>query len=105
MNRLIPTFFFIFLTLSMYAQRPQGSYGRGKGKAPSITGKITGQIIDTLNREPIAFATIVLLKPGETTEVNGNISEEDGKFKLNDVKLGTYDVQISFIGYKTRMYR
>ena len=105
MNRLLPTFFFIFLTALTYAQRPQGSYRGGKGKAPSITGKITGQIIDTLNREPISFATIVLLKPGETTEVNGNISEEDGKFKLNEVKLGTYDVQVSFIGYKTRMYQ
>ncbi len=105
MTRLLLLSFFIFLTCITYAQRPPGTYGGGKGKAPSITGKVTGQIIDTLNREAIAFATIVLLKPGETAEVNGNISEDDGKFKLSDVKLGTYDVQVSFIGYKTRMYR
>ena len=106
MKRLLLSLLLITTTLFIFAQRPQGSYGgKGKGKAPSITGKITGKIIDTLSNEPISFATIVLLKPGETAEVNGNISEEDGKFKLSEVPIGTYDVQVSFIGFKTRMYR
>ena len=96
----------LFCTIA-FSQRPQGNWGGGKrgGDGPSITGKITGIVLDTLNKQPIGFATVVLFKPGEEKEVNGNITADDGKFKLTEVKVGTYDVQLSFIGYKTRMYR
>jgi outer membrane receptor protein involved in Fe transport len=105
MQRIILILSLVLLSTFAFSQRPQGSYGGKRNASSSITGKITGRVIDTLNKEPIGFATIVLFKSGEQKELNGNISEDDGKFKLADVKTGTYDLQLSFIGYKTRMYR
>ena len=107
MPRIIFTLCLLLLSNFIFAQRPQGNWGGGKrgGNGPSITGKITGRVLDTLSKEAVGFATIVLLKPEEKKEVNGNITDDDGKFKLAEVKLGTYDLQLSFIGYKTRIYR
>ena len=107
MQRIVLTLCFGLFSIMAFSQRPQGSYGGGKrgGGGPTITGKITGQVFDTLSKEAVGFATIVLLNPKDQKEVNGNITEDDGKFKLSEVKVGTYDLQLSFIGYKTRMYR
>lgn len=107
MQRILLTLCIGVLPIIAFSQRPQSSYGSGKrgGGGPTITGKITGQVFDTLSKEAVGFATIVLLNPKDQKEVNGNITEDDGKFKLSEVKVGTYDLQLSFIGYKTRMYR
>jgi len=107
MQNLILIISLSLICFTGFSQRPQGGWGGSKkgGSEFSITGKITGRILDTLNREPVGFATIALLKSGEQKEINGNISEDDGQFKIANIKVGTYDIQLSFIGYKTRMYR
>jgi len=84
------------LCLQLSAQFP-GGWGGNKG--PKIKGKITGQIIDSISQENIGFATVVLTKAGKTKEINGMLSEEDGKFKISEVGDGKYDLIISFLGY------
>lgn len=59
-------------------------------------GVLKGTVKDALTNEGIISATIVLLK----TEL-GNTTDIDGNFELNNIKPGVYDVQISYIGYKT----
>jgi len=86
------------LTTLSFAQPPSGGQ-----RGPSITGKITGTVTDTLSGTPIEFATIVLLK--DDTQINGIVTEADGSFKLLNVAPGTYDVQISFLGYETKTVR
>ena len=84
---------------SLSAQFP--GFGGGK-KGAKIKGKITGQIVDSLTNENIGFATVVLSKEGKTKEINGVLSEDDGKFKITEVKTGKYDVIISFLGYNDK---
>jgi len=84
---------------SINAQFP--GFGGGN-KGPKIKGKITGQIIDSLTNEKIGFATVVLSKAGKTKEINGVLTEENGKFKMTDIKTGKYDVIISFLGYNEK---
>ncbi len=108
MQRILLTIYLCLLSIFAFSQRPASSYGGGGkrgGGGPTITGKITGKVLDSLSKEAIGFATIVLIDPKDQKEVNGNITEDDGKFKLTDIKVGTYDLQLSFIGYKTRRYR
>ena len=84
--------------ISLQAQFP----GFGK-KGPSIKGKISGQLIDSLSNEPVSYATIVLTRSGKTKEINGVLSEDNGNFKITEVSSGKYDILISFLGYDDKI--
>ncbi len=92
--------FTCLLLLSTFSLSAQwGGFGGKKG--PSIKGKITGSIIDTGTKEPVGYATISLRKAGSEKIINGTLSDENGEFKLADIKDGTYDIEISFLGYES----
>jgi outer membrane receptor protein involved in Fe transport len=59
------------------------------------TGKIAGTIIDKVNSEPLIGANVVVL--GTSL---GAISDIDGNYSILSVPPGTYNVQVSFIGYR-----
>jgi len=86
-------------TLTLHAQYPQGGGGKwGKKKEKTIKGKITGKVTGADN-EPVSYATVVLVDNKTQKQVNGNITDEKGKFKLEDVVTGSYTLKVSFIGY------
>lgn len=90
--------FVFFISLQLNAQFPVG----GVGKGSAIKGKIEGRVIDSLSREVVGFATLTLKRRNSKTVINGVLSEDDGKFKFDDVKNGQYDIYISFLGYKEK---
>ena len=81
-----------------------GNWGGG-GSGSKIKGKITGALVDSISGEEIGFATVVLTKAQKTREINGVLTEEDGKFKLGELKMGKYDIYISFLGYNDKIIR
>lgn len=83
----------------MKAQRPDGG---GFNSQPSITGKISGALIDSTTSNPVEFATVVLLEPKQNKQLDGTITDDKGEFKLLNVRPGTYNLQISFLGYSTK---
>ena len=93
------TLLLIFGVTFLSAQRP--AWG-GKSQGPSITGKITGTLTDSLTEGPVEFATIVLINVKTQKQVNGTITDEKGKFKMIELKMGEYDVAISFLGYQAK---
>ncbi|NND34828.1 MAG: TonB-dependent receptor [Saprospiraceae bacterium] len=82
-----------------------GQAWSGRNQAPSVTGKITGEIVDTITGQPVEFATIALRIHNMSNDIDGVISNDKGQFKLPEVKLGSYDMIISFIGYESRILR
>lgn len=92
---------FLLLLFVAFASAQQGNWGKQKG--PSITGKITGQVIDSQSGLPIEFASIVLLENKSGKEVDGIISDDRGGFKFSEVKIGVYDIHFSFLGYETKV--
>ena len=82
-------------SINVFAQQ-RGNYGGG---ASQITGKVTGTIIDQETKEPIPYATVVIKSPETDETINGVITEGDGSFKILNIKLGTYKLQVSFVGY------
>jgi outer membrane receptor for ferrienterochelin and colicins len=58
----------------------------------SQSGRITGKITDSAGNE-IAFATITVTK-------QGTFSNETGDYLLEDVPFGTWQLNVTFIGYK-----
>ncbi|MEZ5042002.1 MAG: TonB-dependent receptor [Saprospiraceae bacterium] len=86
-------------SLSLIAQRPAWS---GAASGPSITGKISGTLIDSITSNAVEFATIVLVNAKMGKEIDGTLTDEKGEFKLTEVKLGTYELRFSFLGYQTK---
>ena len=63
------------------------------------TASITGSVIDAEARYPLLGATVqVLTVPDLVT-----IADLDGRFKLDAVPLGRHALQVSFIGYESRV--
>lgn len=93
----------LLLNISLLAQRGQGG---GKGKngnrdLPAI-GQISGQIIDGNTNEQIEYATIALYHKRTNEISGGTISQKNGKFYLEKLKPGKYQVKISFMGYEDK---
>jgi outer membrane receptor protein involved in Fe transport len=80
----------------------QAQQWSGGGGSSSIVGTVSGTLLDSVSQEPVQFATIVLLDAKTEKQVNGIVTEMDGTFKIQNVKTGTYDVQLSFMGYRPK---
>ncbi len=60
-----------------------------------LKGKIESQ-----DREPVAFANVILLNAEDSTSVyKGTISEEDGSFTIENIEDSAYLLKVSFLGY------
>jgi hypothetical protein len=81
------TLFFAFVLTSVFAQS---------------TSTIRGTVIDAASNQPIAFASVVLLK---TTPLTGATTDETGAFSVNNIPVGRYDVQVTVVGYEPTMVR
>ena len=60
---------------------------------------ITGKVLDGSTRQALDFVNVSLSKDGETTPVNGVVTDEQGVFALTNVKPGKYTVTVTFMGY------
>lgn len=98
MNKSLLILLTLLFTTSLSAQ-----FGGRGGGAPKIKGKITGMVIDSITNQPVGFATISMKKAGRTKLMNGALTEDDGSFSFTDVNPNTYDLEISFIGYTTKL--
>lgn len=61
--------------------------------------KITG-IAQETNSEALPFANVLLLNPGDSSLVKGTISDESGKFLLENIQSGKYLLTITMVGYE-----
>ncbi|MFT3824787.1 MAG: TonB-dependent receptor [Chitinophagaceae bacterium] len=72
-----------------------------KAQTPKIT--LSGLIKDTRSGSVLAFANVALKTTKDSSFVTGTISGEDGRFQLVDVKSGNYLLEISHIGYQSKL--
>ena len=61
--------------------------------------QITGKLIDQ-DKNPIAYANVMLLNVSDAVLVKGTLTDEMGQFGLVSIPAGQYQVQISFIGFQ-----
>ncbi|WP_353480299.1 TonB-dependent receptor [Haliscomenobacter sp.] len=76
--------------------------GAWQAQGPSITGRIAGVLLDSASRQPVEFATVVLLNAQTQKQLTGVVTDEKGAFKFPEVTLGKYDLSFSFIGYRSK---
>jgi outer membrane receptor protein involved in Fe transport len=99
MNRLkFLTAIWLFLALS--GVKAQQGPGGGQMEMPS-NGIIGGKVVDD-SGNPVEYATISLMSLRDSTIVSGAISGIDGSFKMTNLKLGVYCMNIKVLGYETK---
>lgn len=81
MQKYFLLFSFLFLTTLSFAQ----------------TGTIKGQIIDSTLNEGVIGANVVI----EGTQIGGS-TDIDGNYIISSLQPGTYNLVITYIGYKTK---
>lgn len=90
--------FFTLLTALVFAQVPSFP-GGGMQRGPSTVGKISGVLLDSLTKAPLEFSTVVLTD-ATGKELDGVITDEKGEFRFQNIKTGSYKLQVSFLGYE-----
>lgn len=59
------------------------------------TGRIYGTITNSINNEPVPFATVMLVGSGL-----GAVADENGAYDIVDIPPGLYNVEFSSVGFK-----
>lgn len=85
MMRFLLFFFGCSLYISAFAQ-----------SSTALAGKVT----DEANGEPVAFANVILYKNGVLT--TGTETDDKGNYNFSNIDPGTYDVEVSFVGFQTQ---
>lgn len=65
-------------------------------------GKISGTVTDESNDSPVEFATVAVNDPSTGKPIDGTVCDDKGKFSINKIPNGAYNVVISFIGFETQ---
>lgn len=71
-----------------------GDEGAGKKMSGSVWGMLTGS-----GNEPIGYALVKLQHLRDTSFITGSLTDDLGKFKVEDVKPGKYKMSIDYLGY------
>ncbi len=75
-----------FTSISLFAQEPE-------------TVTVSGQLFDAETKEPLSFANVAVHSFEDNVLVTGTITDIDGRFEIQEIPLGKYEVYFSFIGY------
>ena len=63
---------------------------------------ISGLLIDSLDKQPLEYASVALYKSIDNSLVTGVITNAKGAFTINNLRAGKFSIKSSFVGYKTK---
>ncbi|MFN4893229.1 MAG: carboxypeptidase regulatory-like domain-containing protein, partial [Bacteroidota bacterium] len=81
MRNLYSLFALLFLTLSLNAQK--------------VDGSIRGRILDSASVQPVAGATVSLMQASDSSLVTFTVSNKNGQFEFKGIPSGSYKVVIA----------
>jgi ferric enterobactin receptor len=89
--------FFIWLCLLLFFCLP----GHAQATNPAEACKIRGRVIDSVTNLPVGYAAVTAFLKGSTNVAGGMITDEQGRFSIDHLAPGDYQVKVDFIGYNT----
>ncbi|MDX6183147.1 outer membrane beta-barrel family protein [Flavobacterium sp. Fl-77] len=69
--------------------------------AQNSNASISGNVIDAENKEPVIFATILLMNDKQETLIKSELSQDKGDFSFKNLKSGTYKIKVVHDDYNT----
>ena len=72
-----------------------------KLELPTGKGQLYGIVVDAENNLPIEYATIIIYKNGNAKAINGATTNKQGQFSVKELEIGSYKIDVEFIGFKT----
>ncbi|MDB5108981.1 MAG: TonB-dependent receptor, partial [Mucilaginibacter sp.] len=91
----------ITIFCSILSAKAQMVAGTGGGSA--LVGRISGTVIDSVTRQPMEYTTISIFRSTGKAPINGVLTDTKGNFKLDNVHPGVYRIEVSFVGYPTKV--
>ncbi len=61
--------------------------------------ELAGVVIDSVTYSPVEYATVTLHATGDSSLVNGSLTNQQGEFRLSHVSPGEYYLQVDRMGY------
>jgi ferric enterobactin receptor len=98
MNRLLITLAAMLLLPFLLAAQGPPPFAQ-KNQGPTIKGRLSGTVSDSLSLAPVEFAAIELYDAKGEKLITGDITNAKGQFRLNDIANGAYILKASFLGY------
>lgn len=84
-------------------QRPAAAIpGTSSDDSPRGNAKLTGVVIDSASGKPVEFASIALVNPQTKKPIDGTVADDKGRFTLNKLPQGDFQLLISFVGYRNK---
>ncbi len=96
----------ILVLLSLYTV-PCGLMANTSGDTITSTnpvdseGRIVGRVVDGSTKQPVDYATVAVKSLTDSATVVGGLTAEGGKFNVDKLQPGKYEVSITFLGYQT----
>jgi len=69
----------------------------------TLNNQIAGIVLDIDTKIPIEYASISVFSKNNTKPITGTTSNKKGQYIIKGIDTGTYQIQIEFIGYKTKL--
>ena len=99
-------YFILGLVLACCAGLPPTAHAQAPAApAPAVaaTGSLTGTVLDSLKREAVPYATVVLLPPApDDKPITGVAADDKGRFTLSKLTPGPARLRVSYVGYGTQ---
>jgi len=100
MKQIVQFAFTLFLFCIFFGVSAQPEMQRPPMPNQSATsGTIMGMIVDE-NAKPIEYASIYVRKTTDSTIAQTGITNESGRFLIQDIPFGHYFIEIQYIGYR-----
>ena len=82
---------------TMGAQAPTGPQAGPQQPPPG--GEVRGAVLDSASNTPLGRASIAVRTKANATLVGGAVTREDGAFRVQGLRPGTYYLRVTALGY------
>ncbi len=90
---------FVLMIVMVIGLYGQGRRGNKDGVNMNREITVTGKVFNDETKEPVEYANVMLVSKRDSTMVYGNVTNEDGIFRVEKVRPGMYRLDVQFMGY------